>query len=307
LATGFIQHPACQRHDMGPGHPEAPRRLSLIEDELAARGVLDLLTHLEAPLATREQLERVHTREYLDRLAALAPQEGLVHLDPDTSMCPHTLEAAYHAAGAAVLATDRVLRGQLDNAFCCVRPPGHHAMPAEAMGFCFFNNVAVAAAHALAVHGLQRVVVLDFDVHHGNGTEAIFEHEPGVLVCSAYQHPLYPFSGAPSVPGRIVNVELPAETRGQDYRHAIDALWGPAVDAFRPQLVLVSAGFDAHVEDPTADLMLNDRDYEWLTDWVLDVARRHAAGRIVSCLEGGYAAGALSRCAARHVQLLAGL
>jgi acetoin utilization deacetylase AcuC-like enzyme len=180
-------------------------------------------------------------------------------------------------------------------------------MPAEAMGFCFFNNVAVAAAQALAVHGLQRVVVLDFDVHHGNGTEAIFEHEPGVLVCSAYQHPLYPFSGAPSVPGRIVNVELPAETRGQDYRHAIDALWGPAVDAFRPQLVLVSAGFDAHVEDPTADLMLNDRDYEWLTDWVLDVARRHAAGRIVSCLEGGYAAGALSRCAARHVQLLAGL
>jgi acetoin utilization deacetylase AcuC-like enzyme len=307
LATGFIHHPACMRHDMGPGHPEAPRRLSLVEDELAARGVMDLIVNLEAPLASRAQLERVHAPAYLDFLAARAPAEGLVHVDPDTAICPHTLEAAHRAAGAAVLATDRVLGGDLDNAFCCVRPPGHHAMPAESMGFCFLNNVAVGAAHALAAHGLDRVAILDFDVHHGNGTEAIFEHERRVLVCSAYQHPLYPFCGAPSVAGRIVNIELPAETRGHDYRQAIDALWRPAVDAFRPQMVFVSAGFDAHAEDPTADMLLNDRDFEWLTELVLEVAARHARGRLVSCLEGGYAAGALSRCAARHVQLLAGL
>jgi acetoin utilization deacetylase AcuC-like enzyme len=307
VATGFIQHPACHLHDMGPGHPEAPRRLTLIEDALANSGILDLLRYMEAPLATREQLERVHRSAYLDSLAALAPTEGRVQLDPDTAMNAHTLEAAHRAAGAAVLATDRVLDGSLQNAFCCVRPPGHHAMPGEAMGFCFFNNVAVGAAHALAVHGLKRVAILDFDVHHGNGTEAIFEDEPRVLVCSTYQHPLYPFSGAPTIPGRIVNVELPAETRGQDYRLAIDTFWRPALDAFRPEMVFVSAGFDAHVDDPTADLLLNDRDYEWLTDLVMEFADRYARGRLVSCLEGGYTAGALARCAARHVQLLAGL
>ena len=307
MPTGFIQHPACRQHDMGPGHPAAPRRLSLIEDALAANGVMDLLRLYEAPLATREQLERVHQPAYLDSLAARSPAEGLVHLDPDTAMNAHTLEAAHRAAGAAVMATDRVLDGSVQNAFCCVRPPGHHAMPGEAMGFCFFNNVAVGAAHALAVHGLERVAVLDFDVHHGNGTEAIFERDSRVMVCSTYQHPLYPFSGAPSIPGRIINVELPAETRGQDYRLAIDTFWRPALERFRPQMIFVSAGFDAHVEDPYADLLLNDRDFEWLTDLILEAADRHAGGRLVSCLEGGYTAGAMPRCAARHVQLLAGI
>lgn len=307
MATAFVQHPVCRDHDMGVGHPECPRRLSLIEDALNERGVMDLLVHLEAPPATRLQLERVHSPAYLDSLAAMAPEEGLVHLDPDTSMNAHTLEAAHRAAGAAVLATVNVLAGTVDNAFCAVRPPGHHAMPGEAMGFCFFNNVAVAAAEALAVGGLKRVAILDFDVHHGNGTEAIFENDARVLVCSAYQHPLYPFDGAPSVPGRLINVELPAGTRGQDYRAAIDAFWRPAVERFRPQMIFVSAGFDAHLEDPTAELLLNDRDFEWLSHWVVDLAARLAAGRLVSCLEGGYAEGALARCASTHVRILAGL
>jgi len=292
---------------MGADHPESPLRLSRIEDELMRRGVLDFLVHLEAPLVTRSQLERVHDPDYLDALAARAPEEGLEHIDPDTSMNPYTLEAAHRAAGALVLATDKVLAGDVESAFCAVRPPGHHAMPAEAMGFCFFNNIAVGAAHAIAAHGLERVAVFDFDVHHGNGTEAIFEHDPRVMVCSAYQHPLYPFVGAPTIPGRIINVELAAGTRGQDYRQAIEDFWAPAVERFRPQMVFVSAGFDAHVEDPVADLLLNDRDFEWLTDWVVAVARRHAGGRLVSSLEGGYSERAMARCAARHVQILAGL
>jgi acetoin utilization deacetylase AcuC-like enzyme len=292
---------------MGADHPESPLRLSRLEDELMRRHVLDFLVHLEAPLAVRTQLERVHAADYLDALSARAPEEGLEHIDPDTSMNPHTLEAAHRAAGALVLATDKVLAGEVGNAFCAVRPPGHHAMPAEAMGFCFFNNIAVGAAHAIAAHGLDRVAVFDFDVHHGNGTEAIFENDPRVMVCSAYQHPLYPFAGAPTIPGRIINVELPAGTRGQDYRQAIEDFWAPAVERFRPQMVFVSAGFDAHIEDPVADLMLNDRDFEWLTDWVLAVAERHAGGRLVSSLEGGYSERAMPRCAARHVQILAGL
>jgi acetoin utilization deacetylase AcuC-like enzyme len=222
-------------------------------------------------------------------------------------MCPHTLQAALHASGAVVQAVDLVMSGTVENAFCCVRPPGHHAGPAAAMGFCFLNNISVGAAHAVARHGLTRVAVLDFDAHHGNGIEDIFIHEPRVLVCSTYQHPLYPFSGAPTVPGHIINVPLAAGTRGRDYRDAIAQHWLPALDRFRPQLVLVSAGFDGHAEDTATDLLLNDRDFEWLSQQIMEVAARHARKRLVSCLEGGYAAGALERCVALHVKALAGI
>jgi acetoin utilization deacetylase AcuC-like enzyme len=292
---------------MGPGHPDAPRRLALIEDQLLTRGITEFLRHFDAPEATREQLKRVHAVSYLDSLEAISPVEGRRQIDPDTSMNPYTLEAARRAAGAVVLATDLVVRGDADNAFCAVRPPGHHATWNAAMGFCFINNVAVGVAQALAVHGLKRIAILDFDVHHGNGTESIFWREGRVLVCSAYQYPLYPFSGAPSVPGRIVNVELPAGARGHEYRHAVDQHWLTAIDAFRPEMIFVSAGFDAHADDPTADLLLNDRDFEWLGETILSLARRHAQGRLVSCLEGGYAADTLARCVARHVQILAGI
>jgi len=307
LATAFITHPACRNHEMQPGHPECPRRLSLIEDQLRVRGIDDFLCHYEAPLASRKQLERVHHPDYLDRLAATSPVEGLVQVDPDTALGPHTLEAAFHAAGAVVRAVDLVMTGEAGNAFCAVRPPGHHAERASAMGFCFLNNVAVGAAHALAAHGLSRVAVLDFDAHHGNGIEEIFADEPRVLVCSTYQHPLYPFSGAPSIPGRIINVPLAAGTRGQPYRDAIEQHWLPAVDQFRPQLILVAAGFDGHAADPTTDLLLNERDYEWITQQILALALRHTGGRLVSALEGGYAAGALERCVAVHIRELAGL
>lgn len=292
---------------MGPGHPDAPGRLTAIEDQLLVRGMSEFLVAFDAPLATREQLERVHAASYLDELEALSPDEGRRQIDPDTSMNPYSLEAANRAAGAVALATDLVVNSDVDNAFCAVRPPGHHASWNAAMGFCLINNVAVGVAQAMAVHGLKRIAVLDFDVHHGNGTESIFWKEPRVLICSSYQYPLYPFSGAPSVPGRIVNVELPAGTRGQEYRHAIEQFWVTAVDGFRPEMIFVSAGFDGHADDPTADLLLNDRDFEWLGSTVLALARRHSEGRLVSCLEGGYAIGALARCAARHIQILSGV
>lgn len=292
---------------MQPGHPECPRRLSLIDDELRVQGIGDFLRFCEAPMASRRQLERVHDPDYLDSLAAASPGEGLVQLDPDTALGPHTLEAAIRAAGAVVLAVDMVMGGEVENAFCAIRPPGHHAEKASAMGFCFINNLAVGAAHALAAHGLSRVAVLDFDAHHGNGIEEIFADESRVLVCSTYQHPLYPFSGAPSIPGRMVNVPLAAGTRGQAYRDAITQHWLPEIDRFRPQLILVAAGFDGHAADPTTDLVLNERDYEWITQQILMLAARHCGKRLVSALEGGYAAGALERCVAAHVRELAGL
>lgn len=307
MATAFITHPACRGHVMQTGHPECPRRLSLIEDQLYAEGVAEFLVYCDAPMATRAQLERVHDPAYLDELAAMAPEEGLVQLDPDTALSPHTLQAALHAAGGVIRAVDMVMAGEVENAFCAVRPPGHHAERARAMGFCFLNNVAVGAAHALYAHGLSRIAVLDFDAHHGNGIEEIFADEPRVLVCSTYQHPLYPFSGAPSIPGRIINVPLAAGTRGKDYRDAIDQCWLPAVDQFRPQLILVAAGFDGHAQDSTTDLMLNERDFEWLTQQIMTLAERHTGKRLISTLEGGYSAGALERSVVAHIRELAAL
>ncbi len=301
MSTAFISHPACLRHEMGAGHPECPDRLRAIDDQLVAQRLFDLLDHHEAPAATRADLERVHSPAHVERVFAAAPEAGLVALDPDTRMGPATLEAALRAAGAVRHATDLVLSGQARNAFCSVRPPGHHAEREAAMGFCFFNNVAVGVAQALSA-GLARIAVLDFDVHHGNGTEDIFAAEPRVLLCSSYQESLYPFKARPSMRGRRVNTPLAPGSGGEALRTAVSSRWLPELDAFRPEMIFVSAGFDAHAADPLAALRFVDDDYVWITAEIAALAARWSDGRIVSTLEGGYDPGALGRCAALHVK-----
>ncbi len=292
---------------MGQHHPECPDRLHAIEDQLIASGVIGYLMECEAPPATREQLERVHDPDYLDSLEASVPQCGLVHLDPDTAMNPHSLASARRAAGAVVHATDLVLRGEARNAFCCVRPPGHHAERRRAMGFCFYNNVALGVAHALAAHGLGRVAIIDFDVHHGNGTENIFRDDARVMMVSTFQHPFYPYSGVEGRSERLVNIPLPAYTDGRGFREAVQTWWLPALERFQPQMLFISAGFDAHREDDMASLGLVEADYAWVTEHLKGLAERHAHGRIVSVLEGGYALSALGRSAVAHLRVLADL
>jgi acetoin utilization deacetylase AcuC-like enzyme len=300
-------HSACLQHDPGPGHAERPARLR------AVLQALDLdryaaLDRVEAPLATREQLLRVHSVAHVDRILAGAPADGQHRLDEDTLMSPGSVEAAWRAAGANVAAVDAVLNGDCLRAFCAVRPPGHHATRDQAMGFCLFNNVAVAAAHALAAHGLKRVAIADFDVHHGNGTQAIFEHEPRVLLVSSHQSPLYPGSGHEDERGvgNIVNGPLSPGAGSHEFRELWDSVLLPRLDAFRPQLVLVSAGFDAHRDDPLADIRLGHEDYAWVTERLVALARSHASGRLVSTLEGGYDLAALAACASAHVSALMG-
>jgi acetoin utilization deacetylase AcuC-like enzyme len=305
--SAFVTHPDCLKHDMGAHHPERPARLSAIEDQLIASGVGQHLVRYEAPLATDEHLERVHPAAYVQAIREIAPSEGTVHLDPDTAMNAHTLQAALRAAGAGVLAVDLVMRGEATTAFCAVRPPGHHACRARAMGFCIFNNVAVAARHAVEAHGLERVAVVDFDVHHGNGTEDIFEGDDRVLMVSTFQHPFYPYSGTEDPARNMVNVPLSAGAGSREFREAVKQAWLPALERFRPQLLLFSAGFDAHVEDDMAMLRFTDADYGWVTEQLNPFAERHGEGRMVSLLEGGYALGALGRSAVQHIRVLAGL
>jgi acetoin utilization deacetylase AcuC-like enzyme len=307
LTTLYVTHSDCTLHDMGSHHPESPARLAAIEDQLIASGLMDHLTRADAPKASAEQLERVHDAGYLDAIEAASPSDGWVQLDPDTAMNPHTLDAAWRAAGAGVLAVDRVIAGDAENAFCSVRPPGHHALRERAMGFCVINNVAVAAAHALDHHGLQRVAIVDFDVHHGNGTEAIFTGDDRVLMVSTFQHPFYPYSGTEGRSERMVNIPLPAYSDGKAFRAAVEQHWLPALDAFKPQMIFISAGFDAHREDDLAMLKFVEADYAWVTEKLMAVAQRHAQGRIVSMLEGGYSLSALGRSAAVHLKALAGL
>ncbi|WP_244846974.1 histone deacetylase family protein [Caballeronia sp. SL2Y3] len=305
MATGFYTHTDCLQHDNGQWHPECPARLQAIEDQLIASRIDALIEREEAPLADEADLARVHTQAHIDYIKSRTPEQGRSELDPDTSMCPQSYRAALRAAGAAIAATDAVIEGRYDNAFCSVRPPGHHAEPARAMGFCLFNNIAIAARHALEVHGLQRVAVIDFDVHHGNGTEAAFTGDSRVLMCSFFQHPFYPFSGADSHAPNMVNVPLPARTKGMAVREVIDMMWLPRLEDFKPQMLFVSAGFDAHREDDLGNMGLVEDDYAWITEQIRAVAERHAEGRIVSCLEGGYNLSALGRSVVAHVRALA--
>jgi len=306
MTTAYITHPACRLHDMGPWHPEGPERLQAIAKQLQAEGLDAALLHLEAPLASRSDLLRVHDIGHVAFIERNAPESGFVELDPDTAMNPHSLTAALHAAGAGILAVDRVMAGEVANAFCAVRPPGHHATRRQAMGFCLFNNIAVAAAHAFAAYGLERIAIVDFDVHHGNGTEDIFRDEPRLLLCSTFQHPHYPYCGADTISDHIINVPLPAGTDGTRYRAACEARVLPALARFQPQLILFSAGFDGHRDDPLAGLNLVEADYAWITAQVMAIAERHAQGRCVSFLEGGYDLVALGRSVAAHIRALLG-
>jgi len=307
LLSAYITHADCLRHDMGDEHPECPQRLAAVQDQLLLQGLLDYMHSYDAPLATPEQLLRAHSAEHVHAMEHAAPHTGYHRVDPDTCMNPHTLNAALRSAGAAVLATDLVLTQHVPSAFCNVRPPGHHAERSAAMGFCFFNNVAVGIQHALAVHGLERVALIDFDVHHGNGSEDILQNDPRVLMCSIFETGLYPFSGDNSTATNMVNIGLRARSGSDALQAAVNVHWLPALDAFRPQLIYVSAGFDAHREDDMGNLGLRDADYLWITQKIMAVAHRHCAGRVISCLEGGYALGALGRSAAAHVKALIGV
>jgi acetoin utilization deacetylase AcuC-like enzyme len=305
MATGFYTHADCLLHDMGEWHPESPARLQAIEDQLIASRIGPLLERRDAPLAQISDLLLVHTEAHVEFIHELSPQSGRAEIDPDTSMNPYTWQAALRGAGAAVAATDAVLAGELDNAFCAVRPPGHHAEPNRAMGFCLFNNVAIAARHALEVHGLERVAVIDFDVHHGNGTEAALAGDMRVLMCSFFQHPFYPYSGTGKTAPNMINVPLPARTNGLAVREVVEMIWLPELEAFRPQMLFISAGFDAHREDDLGGMALVEADYAWITGQLKQLAARHAQGRIVSCLEGGYNLSALGRSVVAHLKVLA--
>jgi acetoin utilization deacetylase AcuC-like enzyme len=278
-----------------------------IENRLISQRLLDLMAVYEAPEANRAQIERVHDHDYIESLIDLSPREGLTHIDPDTYMSPGTLSAAKHAAGAAVLAVDLVMRGDAQNAFCNVRPPGHHAERARALGFCFINNAAVAAAHAIASHDIERVAILDFDVHYGNGTRDIFLHDERVMLCSIYERDLYPFADVPPVENHHINSALPGLGFARCMRDAVRDAWIPALDSFAPQLYIVSAGFDAHREDELSRGDMTEADYKWITMQIMALADRHARGRIVSTLEGGYALDALARSVAEHVRCLMGV
>jgi acetoin utilization deacetylase AcuC-like enzyme len=314
--TGYFTHRDFWKHDMGGGHPECPGRLDAIEDRLLLTGVGDALEHRDVPLATLQQLTRAHSAAHVEhleelhqRLVADEPAGGPDHaqVDPDTVLTRFTLLAARRAAGAAIAATDAVVAGELENAFCSVRPPGHHACRDQAMGFCFFNNIAIAARHAIEVHGIERVAIVDFDVHHGNGTENILSNDPRVLMVGFFQHPFYPYSGTDHPAPNMLNMPIPAYTKGMDVREMIEAVWMPRLEEFKPQMIFISAGFDAHREDDLGQLGLNENDFAWITGRVHDVARRHAKGRIVSMLEGGYNLDALARSVEAHIRVLADL
>jgi acetoin utilization deacetylase AcuC-like enzyme len=306
MTTLLYTHPSSLEHDTGPGHPESPARiraiLAILERE-ERKGALFGFERREPPRATREQLGRVHTARYVEAILNAIPQEGHLRVDPDTVMSPGSGEAALRAAGAPCAAVDAVVGGEAKNAFCVLRPPGHHAEPERAMGFCLFNNVAAGARHALAIHGLARVSIFDFDVHHGNGTQAVFENDPRVQYLSTHQWPLYPGTGARAETGvgNIVNRPLPAGTGSREWRSVVEADILSAIDGFAPELVMVSAGFDAHKADPLAMLELVEDDYRWATRQLVALADRHAKGRLVSVLEGGYDLNALANSCIAHL------
>jgi acetoin utilization deacetylase AcuC-like enzyme len=305
MTSLLYTHPSSLEHDPGPGHPESPARIRAIEAAFERDG-LDGVLRREPPRASREQLERVHDHGFVEQILAAVPATGYRRIDADTVMSPGSGEAALRAAGAACAAVDAVLAGEAANAFCALRPPGHHAEPDRSMGFCLFNNVAIGACQALAIHGVARVSIFDFDVHHGNGTQAVFEREPRVQYLSTHQWPLYPGTGArhETGVGNIVNRPLPAGTGSNEWRAVVEADILPAIEAFAPELIMVSAGFDAHRRDPLAMLELSEDDYGWVTRQLLALAQRHAAGHVVSVLEGGYDLTALANSSLAHLNAL---
>ena len=312
--TGYFTHRDCRKHEMGAGHPECPERLDAIEDRLLISGLDVALDRREAPIASLTDIELAHGRMHVAALRGLS--DGLreeilaggpthAQVDPDTSINIHTWDAALRSAGAVIAATDAVIAGEMPNAFCAIRPPGHHASRDKASGFCFLNNVAIAAKYALDRHGLKRVAIVDFDVHHGNGTEDIVAGDNRILMVSFYQHPFYPLDYVHSSAGNLVNVPVPAYTKGMEVREMIESTWIPRLEEFKPEMIFISAGFDAHREDDMGQMGLVEQDYAWITSRLVDVARRHSKGRIVSCLEGGYCLSALARSVEAHIRVLA--
>ena len=308
MSTAIYSHPDCLRHDMGDWHPESPSRLQAIEDQLILARLDGLLERRLAPLAELPAVLRNHTEGALALVRDNVPAPGATYpLDADTLLCHASFDAALRAAGAALAATDAVIAGDLANAFCATRPPGHHATPTAPMGFCLFNNVAIAARHALESHGLERVAIVDFDVHHGNGTADAFRDDPRVLMTSFFQHPFYPYTPPEPLTATCVNVPVPAGSGGEVVRQVVREYWLPALRAHRPQMIFISAGFDAHRDDDMGGMALVEADYAWITREVMAIAREHAGGRIVSCLEGGYDLSALARSVVAHLKVLAEL
>ena len=314
--TGYFTHRDCWKHEMGPGHPECPERLDAIEDRLLVSGVFDALERYDAPQAAAADLELAHDRMhvavmrgYSELLAedVLAGGPEFSQIDPDTSINVHTWNAALRSAGAGMAATDAVMAGEIENAFCAVRPPGHHATRNKAQGFCFFNNVSVAAKYALERYHLQRVAVVDFDVHHGDGTENILAGDMRALMVGIFQHPFYPFCGDQNPAANMLNVPIPAYTRGMDIREIIEMSWIPRLEEFQPEMIFISAGFDAHREDDMGQLGLTEQDFAWITQRIKDIAKRYSKGRIVSVLEGGYVMSPLARSVEAHIRVLADL
>ncbi len=304
LKTAFISHPDTLLHIMDGSHPESPARITVIKNAVLASPLKQKLSFYDAPAATRKHLERAHATTYIEHIHNIAPKAGLVRLDADTAMGPISLSAALHASGAVVLATDLVLQSKVKNAFCCVRPPGHHAGKANSAGFCIFNHVAVGVAHALTYPNIKRVAIIDFDVHHGDGTEDIFKDNPNVMLCSTFQHPFYPHRGADTRSKNMINVPLPAKSNGEDFKQVFENIFKPALNAFKPDIVYVSAGFDAHANDPLADLALATKDYIWITEFIKKIVKNHCENRIISSLEGGYHLPSLSESALAHIDSL---
>ncbi|MFK5985875.1 MAG: histone deacetylase family protein [Pseudomonadota bacterium] len=304
--TAYITHSVCLKHDTGLGHPESPQRLIAIENQLKESGVYNQLIHHVAPLVTDEQLKRIHDKDYLKDIELRAPKldSDTVYLDPDTQMSFHSLEAAKRAAGAVVLATDLVLKGEINNAFCVLRPPGHHAKRNSSMGFCIYNNVMVGIYHALA-NGIERVALLDFDVHHGNGSENIIADDERILFCSTFQHPYYPNEQFKNN-DHIICSPLPAGAGSEEFRNEVNNSWISALDKFKPEMIFISAGFDAHIDDRLAGLNFTTDDYQWVTEKIMGIATKYTSGRIISVLEGGYNTTALASSVETHISILLG-
>jgi len=307
MQTLYITHPECRLHEMGDWHPESPFRLDAINDHLISSGLQGLLDEREALPADEDDILRVHSRKHLEYLRKMSPKDGYAEIDPDTLMNPHTLSAAFIAAGAGIAAVDAIMKNEAHSAFCSVRPPGHHARAEQAMGFCFFNNLAITVAYTLEKYGFKRIAIIDFDVHHGNGTEEMFESDSRVLMCSFYQNAIFPNVYAQNVGSNMVNIGVPANTDGETLRDIVQTSWMPKLEEFQPEFIFISAGFDGHCEDMLGGLNMHESDYAWITEKLVELADRTANGRIVSFLEGGYDLSALGRSVAVHIKALAKL